>query len=147
MELDNLEQGKAVEQAEDDGVVIHVRDVRGVKMTYTVKEGDGENAKDVEKPVTMRVAGTYSKRFRRITDMNRDKMMRRRGSMLDGDAVNRQAVEAMAECIIEWDGFFVKGRPLTLSKNNAVVLLEACPWIKTQVDEAMNDHAAFFKDA
>jgi hypothetical protein len=126
---------KSVEEREEAGTLVHLKDESGEKQ-YFDKNG-------VQAPVTIKVAGTYSKRYRRATDANRDRLLKRRS--IDGDQVNEQALATIAACIIEWDGLTAAGQPFPFSKENAMVLLDTCPWIREQVETAMNDHAVFSK--
>lgn len=125
----------SVEQREDEGTVVHIRDAAGEKQY----QDDGTT------PVTITVVGTYSKRYRRLAEANRDKMLKQRRTQLDGEQLDEQSLETVAGCILGWDGFTADGAPFPFTKANAVTLLKAAPWMREQVEAAMNDHAAFFR--
>lgn len=118
---------------EEQGTVIQINDPTDEPVLY----GDG-------KPVTIRVAGTYSARYRNAQAANRDKLIKRRAAF-NGNTVSKQALDVTAACVIEWDGFFSGGKPFPCTHENVVALLESCPWIRDQVESAMNDHALYFK--
>ncbi len=113
---------------EDEGTLVMVKDAAG-------EEQDG---------VTILVAGTYSTAYRKAVSAQRDRMLRQRRGNLTGEQLERQQLELVAACIIEWDGFTSNGQPFPLSKDNAITLLTRAPWIREQVEEAMSDHASYF---
>ncbi len=120
---------------EDAGTTIHLRDAANAKMYQA----------DEKTPITALVAGSYSSRYRRAQEANRDKAVKRRAP-LDGDQLDEQARELLAACIISWDGVADDdGQPIPFSKKNAVDLLARAPWIREQIENAVFDHAAFFR--
>ena len=98
------------------------------------------------KPVTITVVGTYSNRYRKITENNGDKAWKKRGAMDAADS-RRTALETIAACIIVWDGFTSDGAEFPLTKHNAAILLDSCPWIREQVEKAMTSHELFIAPA
>lgn len=131
----DIGNSKVIAAAEDEGTAVHVRNAAGEYEYF------GANK---DKPVTITVVGTYSARYRRIQEQVRDKSIKRRGP-IDGRIVEDQALDMLAGSIIEWEGFEAGGIPFQFSRTNAIALLDSCPWIREQVEAAMNDHAAFFK--
>ena len=125
--------GKSVAAREDEGTVVHVEDETGEKLYQDAEQ---------TKPVTITIAGTYSSRYRRITDTNGDKAWKKRGGMDAADS-RRTALETIAACILAWDGFTSDGEEFPLTKANAVTLLDACPWIRDKVEKAMTSHELF----
>lgn len=134
--MDIKSQAKQVEQREDAGFTVHIRDELGEKLYQ-----DDEQTK----PVTITVVGTYSRTYRRTIEAQRDRNIKQRKFNLDGDELLQQALELEAACIRDWDGFTDDGAPVPYTKANAVALLRQYPWIREQVNAAMNDHAAFFQ--
>jgi len=125
---------KSVAAQEDEGIVVSVKDAQGAPQFVG------------ETPVTITVAGSYSAIYRRALDAQRDRMVKlRRG--LTGEALQRQQLELVAACILRWDGIMNGDKVFPLTKDNAVALLEAAPWIREEVEAAMGDHAGFFKPA
>lgn len=131
-----ISTSKSVAEREDEGVVINVRDANGDELFY------GEGA--AKKAVTITVAGTYSKTYRRATDAQRERMMKQRRVSLSGDQLAKQQLELVAACVLAWDGFVSNGQPYECTKANVISLLDSAPWIREQVEEAMNDHQSFF---
>jgi hypothetical protein len=121
---------KAKAAREDEGIVVQINDERGEPMTY----GEGL-------AVTVKVVGTYSKRYRDAERMRVDKRWKSRG--VDPDVIRREALELTAECVLEWAGFFDGGKPLDCSRANVVRVLDAVPWVRQQIEVAMEDHAGF----
>lgn len=119
---------KSVAEREDEGTVVKISDENG----------------DVQDGVTITVAGTYSSRYRRAEASQRGRLLKQRRTNISGEDLQRQQLELIAACIIDWQGFTVEGKPYLLNKENAVALLESAPWIREQVDSAMVDHSSFF---
>ena len=133
-------QDKTVEEREDEGVELHVRDEAGEKLYADTPSG--------KIPVVITVAGTYSKTYRRAAEANRDRAAKSR--RMDGDAMERQGLELVAKCILGWKGFFTDDactQLYALTKQNAIALLQGAPWIREQVEAAMMDHASFLRTA
>lgn len=120
--------------AEDAGQVVHVRDANGDPMFYGEK-GD--------KPITITVAGTYSKVYRAALNRQRDRMLRMRRTKMTGEMLDEQQVELAAACVLAWEGFTQDGQPVPCTRETARVLMAKVPWLREQVEEAMNDHAGF----
>jgi hypothetical protein len=126
---------KSVAEREDEGTPVHIRNEAG-ELQY-------EN----DKPVTITVAGSYSKTYRKATEAQRDKSLKQRRSVPTGEQLSRQALEILASCIVSWEGFTSQGKPFGYSKENAIALLDSAPWIREQCEEALYDHASFFPKA
>ncbi len=124
----DISNTKSVAEREEEGTVVDVKDATGEK----------------QKGVTITVMGTYSSTYRRAVAANRDRILKQRRATVDGDQLEQQAIETAASCIKAWTGFTAGDKPYPLTKANAVALLTNAPWIREQVEEAMNDHASFF---
>lgn len=131
----NLQSAKPVAAREDDGIVLELRDERGEPMTY------GPDAK----PVTVKVAGTYSNHYRRAQERQRDRMMKSARGRLNGDVLQQNLLDLTASCVLAWEGIFDGETPVPCTKDNAVLLLEVAPWLREQIEEAMSDHQGFSK--
>lgn len=123
---------------EDAGQVVHLRDAGGEPI-YTGEKQD--------QPVTITVAGTYSTRFRRAQDQLQQRMLKKRQRDLTPELVTANRIELVAAAILEWQGISDKGQPLPCTKDNAIRLLTAAPWIREQLEEAQQDHAGFTRTA
>lgn len=121
---------------EDAGIEIHVKDASGERMYF----GEGE----AQRPVTIRVAGTYSKAYRAAVDAQRDRLVKQRRTSLTGEQLGRQQLELTAACVLSWQGFVAGADPCPCTKENVIAVLQAAPWIREQVEETASDHAAFF---
>lgn len=133
----NLSTVTPAEDREDAGVTVHVRDARGESMFYG----------DDKKPVTILVAGTYSKLYRKVTSAIRDRALKQRRATLTADILFEQQLETVASCILAWDGFFDGDASFPLTKANAMRLLSMAPWIREDVEVAMQDHESFFENS
>ena len=127
---------KSVAEREDEGTVVNVRDAAGDEIFY----GEG----DAKKAVTITVAGSYSKTYRRALDAQRERMMKQRRGSLTAAQLAKQQLELTAACVIGWQGFLSNGQPYECSKENVIALLDSAPWVRDQVEEAMQDHQSFF---
>ena len=126
----DLSAEKSKVEREDEGIVVTINDERGETMHF----GDGQ-------PVTVRVVGTYSKKYRDAERLRVDRRFKRGG--VDPDVIRKEALELTAECVLEWSGFFDAGKPLDCTRANVVRVLDAVPWVRQQVEVAMEDHAGF----
>lgn len=120
--------------AEDEGTDVHVEGVDGTPRYY---ERNGEKV-----PVTIRVAGAHSSRFRRVEETMRKRKLKAR--KMTGEVVYEDQLDKIAGCILSWDGILSGGQSVELTTHNAKMLLKACPWVMEQLTEAMNDHERFF---
>jgi hypothetical protein len=118
----------SVADREDEGTVVHVMDENGKPLFE-----DGE-------PVTITVAGSYSRIYRRVEEQIRKRPLRKK---LTSEVFYEDTMEKTIACTLAWQGFKADGKPFELTRPNAHALYDNCPWIYDQVVEAMNDHALF----
>jgi hypothetical protein len=136
----DISRGKAVVSREDEGMVLHIRDETGEKAY----QADGAT------PVTITVVGSYSSRYRKAMEVNRERAVRIRRKLDEEDMVDeidRQGMELLASCVVGWDGFTADGKPVPFSKENTITILTELPWVREQVNEAIVNHAGFTKRA
>jgi hypothetical protein len=124
--------------AEDAGIAVIVRKRTGDIATFTK---DGETI-----PATMRVVGTYSKRYREALSAQRKRIFEARRQQVP-DLIESQQVELVADCVLGWEGLTDKGTDIPFTRANAIALLTACPWIREACQEAMGDHAGFTRSS
>lgn len=123
----DLDKAPSVIEREDTGRVVELKDEAGRIM-------DG---------VTVTVAGTYSKRYRRAMEQRADRRFRDQRRTVDPEAIRQEALEVVADCVLGWSGFVASGVPLDCSRPNVVKVFTVAPWIHEQVAAAMDDHASF----
>ncbi len=133
----NWRKAADVASREDEGVVVHVRDERGEPMVF---ERDGEQV-----PVTITVAGTYSHRYRRVQEAQRDRAAKTARRGLTGNVLRYNQVELAGGCVTAWDGIMDGDQAVPCTTENVHAILDAVPWLLAQVEDAQNDHAGFFK--
>jgi hypothetical protein len=119
---------------ENEGQWIEIHGAEGDPLFYR----DGEDVK----PVRALVAGTYSRRYRRVEESLRDKRMKK-GSRYTGEQFERDQVRLAALCVLDWEGFFASGKPIPCDESNVATVLQKAPWIRDQVTTAMQDHEGF----
>lgn len=127
----DLSQTKAASQQEDEGQWIELANEVGEPYDPTVR---------------FLVAGTYSSHFRKIDSAQTERALKQGRKALRRDVVERNRVERAAACILKWEGVMFNGAPIECTRENAMRVLEA-PWIREQVEEAMNDHSGFSRSA
>lgn len=64
---------------------------------------------------------------------------------LDMDEIRADQLEVLAACTVAWREVTWKGAVLELSSANAIMLYDALPWLKQQVDDFVNDVAVFLE--
>jgi hypothetical protein len=99
--------------------------------------------------ITIRVMGKDSDRFKEISNkQNRARMAKAQKSRkleIDPDELDDAVVNLLAACTLSWDGMILEGESLDFTKDNAVMVYSRFPWIREQVDIAINDRANFMK--
>jgi hypothetical protein len=138
----DLAKKKELVAAEDVGVAVAIKDEAG-KAVY---QDDGTT------PVTIHVVGSLSKRYRRVQAVQRGRVMNRAGLEQianDDETVGEKSLleqtEAVAACVTGWSaGFTDSGADYPYSEANAIRLLAENPFVQTQLEIAMADHARFF---
>jgi hypothetical protein len=137
MSVFSLKGAAAVASAQDEGVVIVLKDEQGDPLTFV--DADGST-----KDVTARIAGEFSSTFRRAQEDQRNKALKRRSQQLTGDALERSNLELTAACVLEWtlrDG----DTPIECSKTNVITVLTAAPWIRREIEAVRDDAARFLR--
>lgn len=141
----DLSTAQPVATREDEGNTIHLRDEND-ELLYHRPPGSGPKAEPL--PVTITMAGTYSKKYRRARAAQMTKTVKkgRSGAIrITGELLEEQRDELVATCALAWDGFYSASKPVPCNKQNATDHFQAMPWIRDQAEEAMNDHEAFIK--
>jgi hypothetical protein len=128
MDIDTL-----AEVSEDEGVIVHLRDRDG-KLEY-----------DGDKPVTMKVAGQYSERYRKAQRAITERNLKKRSSGIDVDYLEKVPLELEAACIVEWP-FSASGKPLPVSPTNWSAIIGKRPWYRPQIREAIERYTDFFAE-
>jgi hypothetical protein len=145
MDIERTEQALAIE---DDGIVIEIMDERGNPAMYggtAVTQDDGTVVTEGELPVTITVAGTYSKKYRKAIEWQRQQVLAMRGKKMAGEQSLRMLSELVARCTIRWPlgAFTLGGGPLPFSVENGTTLYTRLPLVQEQVEAGMSDHAGF----
>jgi len=139
----NLDTLKADAALEDVGKLVHINDVDGKPAFY--------GPADARKPVTIRIAGALSTKYRRAEQaFNAAGSTGRARKNALARLLDWRAIDVTAGCILAWDGFFYdpeETRPLPMTSENASAVLEAAPYILAQLIEEQGDHAGFFAPA
>jgi hypothetical protein len=133
----NLNQVTPVSKLESEGIWINVHDIEGEEMFYQGEDG-------TEHPVRIRVAGSYSDRYRRAQEAQTTRALNRRGAKVTGALLAHQRRELAATCTLDWEGFHDGESFTECTREKASEMYKMAPWIQEQVEMAMQDHAAFF---
>ena len=130
----DLSKANKVSEREDAGSVVQIMDETGEPLFY----GEGN-----DKPVTITVAGEFSRVYRRAEDAIRGQQLKRRGNLTPQE-LRRQSIELLSRCVLAWEGFENAGQPLDCTRENVSAVLSSAEWIRKQVDQATTDHSAPF---
>jgi len=125
-----------IAKREDEGVVVHLEDHLGNPLFF------GEE----KKPVTVRIAGTYSKRYRTMLRAVRTRGLKQQISKVTAELLEQNEAELVAGCIMEWQGVGENNVAAPCTLENARILV-AAPWFIEQLKDAQKDHASFFANS
>lgn len=122
----------------EDGIDLQLKHpVTGLPLT----QGDAS-----ETPITIRIAGADSARFRKVERANRDRRLkagfRRTPTAAELDA---EGLDLLASCTLGWAGIVLDGQPLEFTQANVKILYKRLLWVRKQVDAAMGDRSLFFQ--
>ena len=99
--------------------------------------------------ITVRVVGKDSDIYRAesnaIQRKNIAQMKKSRKIDLDLDEMEDAATSILASCTVSWVGVELDGKELECTRDNAMMVYERFPWIREQIDVAINDRANFMK--
>jgi hypothetical protein len=122
----------AITAREDEGQAVHIKDYPS-----------GEPAFDGDQPVMVRIAGSYSKLYRKTQDAQTQRMIKRRQSSLTAEQLAQNRIDLVAACILGWEGFHSGRDAFPHTRENAALLLTKAPWILDQLWEAQQNHEGF----
>lgn len=129
----DLDTASPVSELEEVGAWIELVGIEGEPMTYGPDR----------KPVRMKVAGSYSKLYRRLTHAQTTKAVKRRTTKITGELLHKQRLEVISGCVLEWEGFYKSGVELPAIRDNIKIVLDGFGYILEQVEAAIEDHEAF----
>jgi hypothetical protein len=111
------------------------REEKGISLPF--KNLSGETVEGV----SVVVVGSYSKTYR---DNIKSYRQKNKEAMRTPD--EDEAESAVAACAVKsWEGFAdADGNPFPHSLENAVVLMQACPWLSEEVRDTAFRHERFF---
>lgn len=121
---------------DDEGVVVEVEYRDGTPATYS-------DATGTERPVTIRIAGTYSKVFRRTSDAQTQRLIRSNTRKPSTEQIQANRNELVAACLMAWEGVEQDGKPFPLTRENALAFLADAPWMRDKLEAAQSDAAGF----
>lgn len=130
----DLSTAKDVATRENEGQWVEIHSPAGDRLEWA---SGGET-----RPVRVRVAGTYSERYRRAEERMRDRRMKK-ASRYSGEQFERDQLRLVAACVLEWEGFFNGGKAIPCDEQNVVTVLQNAPWIQEQIQVGMQDHEGF----
>lgn len=106
-----------------------------VRLTHPVSD---EPLEHDGRPMTIEVYGKDSTAFRAIRQRLIRKYEKSKKASIDLDAKEREASEIVAECTIG-GSVYADGKWIKVNPDNALDIYLRFPWIREQVDVAMND--------
>lgn len=100
-------------------------------------------------PVSLRLAGSDSRRAKQIEREQQDrryKRMSRKGAFeLTSEENERERLERLIGCTLGWSNVYVDGQPLEFTDENAHRLFVRFDWIREAAERFVNDRANFLK--
>ncbi len=129
----DLDTASPVSELEEQGAWIELSGIEGEPLLYGSER----------KPVRMKVAGSYSKLYRKLTHAQTTKAVKRRATKITGELLHKQRLEVIAGCILAWEGFYKGGVELAFNRDNVKVVLDGFGYILEQVEMAIEDHESF----
>ena len=95
----------------------------------------------------IQVLGGDSKEFKRAISFEHEKAAKSRKKVMSLEKQDQGGINALAAITVGWENIRLGGKPLPFSRDNAVELYSAYPWIKEQVDAFTAERANFLKSA
>lgn len=123
------------------------QDNEGVTIKITDRAGEPDLDSQGEQ-TTITVLGEYAEKVKKTLESQTRAMWKRKAGTFDPATVTqRNRIDTAASAIIAWSGIEDGGKPVACTKENAVRLLDAAPWILKQVEAAIESPASFFGKA
>lgn len=127
-------------QNAEEGTTLHLRnpitgkplEIDGKPVTISVKGADGETYQDAQRAARLALLPFSAPVLREVSKDYQD-------------AVQEQASNVLAAVTTGWSGIRVDGEAWGFNADAAGALYDRFPWIKEQVDEAVNDRRRFYK--
>lgn len=129
----DLDTAPDIASLEEQGATVHVRNARGEKMY------------DAGQPVTMTVLGTYSKTYRRLSQAQRDRLIRQRRSSYTAEQQEKDDLALVSGCVTAWQGFKASGSPVPFSREAVIKVFTKFPFVLEQVKEEMGARENFIE--
>jgi hypothetical protein len=107
-------------------------------------------APDGVTPAMMRVAGSFSERYRSAMQDYQEWVREELATLKDGEEIDPKKRDVkwielvLAKIILGWTGLTAGGTDFPYSEANAVTLLTPRPWIRDDVEKASVAHERFF---
>lgn len=123
-------------KAANDGADYHVRHFETDQPLYLDE--------DQEKPVTIRIVGKDSDRFKRMAHAKIDKLTAEgRRKAKSAKETEAELIQVVADCVIGWGNIKLEGKMLEYTPANVVMFLQRFPWVFEQLNEAIADRGNF----
>lgn len=131
----SFETAAGVAAKQNKGTVVVFRDDLGEPFTFKDANGDTQD-------VTVVVAGALSSTYRKAESAQRDRMLKRRTTTLTDETLQKNQLELISACVLEWN-LHVGGKPVPCTKENVAQVLISAPWLRTDLEAAMGDASRF----
>jgi len=101
--------------------------------------------------VSIRLLGSDSKDFMKISQKIQDKRLQKRFSKgkvkMTAAELDADAMELLIACTKSWKHIVIDKQPLPFNETNVRMLYDRFPWIREQVDTFINDRANFLGES
>ena len=99
---------------------------------------------DGETPISIRLSGMDSKRFRQASRTNvNNRLKGNRYKMPDAETMESEGLELLVKCTLSWKGIVLDGQTLDCTPANVRKVYTRLPWVREQVDTFMGDRQNF----
>lgn len=96
-------------------------------------------------PVTIRLLGQDSKRWRGYVHRTANKRLQSRKTRQTAEEIEAENTEGWVALTMGWSGIVLEGRPLDCTPENARLIYTRFPFIREQVAEFVSDRANFLR--
>lgn len=103
-----------------------------------------------KEPVVILLVGMDSEKYRRkrrefLDDRLKDSERNRGKVRVSAAKIEDEGLQTLIACVEGWRHVELNGEPLEFNETNFRKILEKCPWVESQVDEAIADRSNFMK--
>lgn len=93
------------------------------------------------------ITGPDSKRHQAAVRRSLDARIQKRKMKMSAEAIDKESLRHLAARVIQWGGFVDSGKPVELTTDNVISILQRFPFIREQLEERANERGNFTKNS